>query len=321
MGQIITFDNAQRLIEGLLPLCEQENVFSDAMRGQGFSAFEPFQADYDSYAIGVDERSLGRQIQVENCKEFFLRKLISYAHRAKSSNVRFQSPILDCLRKKRGQFDRMSEQELLKEFNLEEIFVGKAIGPLESRRRKEKIENRLRYDQKEQAIRDASFKKVQQEARHYSTPVAFRYGNHERERVELFMEAASLDLMDRGFVGPNSKVKGSLYFCRSLNDDFYLRWSVVDAHRLAPWPEHDSRMSAFLVELDLCSAFHPPSELESDQQGTTMRLPYAQIVPFFLNAYTNFKANVELETLIKAHVCLLKLFITPFEKVFVQAFR
>lgn len=310
----ISLDQGWRLLRGLAAICDKQELFCHILREHGFSAFDPLLANYFTYALPVEIEATKKRM-TEEAKEVFLREVRRTIGGDNVSEAELASPHLVELGRLRDLRNGMPEAELPRHFSEQEAYILRALDEPERRQRADSILNRTNCEHKLQEAKEEAMMRLKCEAQRMTSVDWINVATDSASRGQLFLDTSSSLLKDIGFKSAVSKRRSPLFVRRQLDSEFELRWVLRDVDYLAAWPRQ-MKPSGFQPALYMCHRETPANIEVGAQRGQCLRLTYEELVPFFRNAYIHFYTNSELETIIKAHVLLMRYFIDEFLVVF-----
>lgn len=298
----LSFEQAAAVCREFVPIGDRAFDYMEQLQRVGFEAFLPFEAFIVSFAANPGEVDLHRQCQMEMAKTLLGNPwpLMLVAGRPEEH---FRSPLLQTLRAKRDEENGVPENQLGSRYGGGEAWWRSQIDPCRRHIAYFEVNNREIYDAHWAEVVDAMKSQVQEEAERFASDLATTHTFDTNGRYALFTAVMERDAAALGFQYDRAKSHANFpVFSKAINPEWDLCWAIEEPDFLF-WNLFEGRFEPYL---EVRSRMLRGS-VRKGKAGEFLQLRYASVVPGFFNAYRTFYSLKELETVIKAHLCLYSL--------------
>ena len=295
----LSADQVFMVCREFIPVGDLAYHYAEQLRVSGFDAFQPYEDFFRSFAKTPDEFDLHRQIRIERAKILLGNPWPPLNWLPEYRRPLFKSPLLEELRAKRDVENGVPETELAKRYPGGESLWRSEIDPCGRHSAYLEVTHREVYDARWAAAVEAMKLQVQKETRRFATNLSGTHTFDKDGRYALFTAVMERDAEPLGFHYDKRKSRSNFpVFSKAVAGDWDLCWAIEEPNFFYPFEGH----------------FEPYLEIRhrelrgSIRKGTAGEYLhiryYTSVVPGFFNAYRTFRASDELETMIKAHLCL-----------------
>jgi hypothetical protein len=314
----LSIEQVYALCGELIRICDGAYDYCEQLKASGFSAFQPYEAFFQSFAETPDGSDLHRRIHVEKAKETLGRPWPPLYIRPEYRRPLFKSRLLEELRAKRDAKNGVSENDLEKRYSRRESFWRRTIDPCDRRSALLEITDKELYDARWSAVFDSMSLQVQEEALHFATELSKIHTFDKDGRYALFRAVMEREAAPLGFCYDKRKSRpGFPIFSKAITDGWDLCWAIEEPDMFF-WNPFGGRFMPFLElrHRDLRGGVKDNAE-----PGEFLQLRYTAVVSGFFNAYRTFRGADELETMIKAHLSLYGLMAPSIESGIAKALK
>jgi hypothetical protein len=297
--QILSFNQAIAVCNEIRSAGENIFYYLEQLHRSGFEACLPFEEFFVSFASDPEQIKVHNQYLIETAKTVLGTPwpiALAAEHRA----LLFRSELIQAMKARRDEANGVPEGELESRFGPGESWWRKQIDPCWRNMARLQVTDRDIYDAKWAAVVDSMKFQVQQESQRFSSDLSKAHTMSEDGRYSLYINVMTRDAGVLGFRYDKFKSTiGFPIFSKSINDKWDLCWAIEEPKRFfwSPFEGH------FMPHLEIRSR-KLRSSVAKATPGEFIQIRYAASVPGFFNAYRIFYSVDELETLIKAHLCL-----------------
>jgi hypothetical protein len=298
----LSLDQANTLCREFLPIGEAVFDYVDRLQRAGFSAFVPHHDFIQSFCSSEEESDIHKRCLIESAKNLLGRPWPwSLSVGPAEKQLLYQSPFIQRLSQERDTENGFPVSELPN--RCPEQIWRIEIDPCQRRKAFNKINDRLAFDARWAAVQKEQRRRLESEAEHHATGLASNYKFHMQQRYAFFTAVMKKDAAALGFEFDHLKSRSYFpVFSKPISEEWDICWVLEEpksfcfnfvSGRFTPYLEIRSR--------NLIGSF------EKRKVGEFLFIRHYMIVPGFFNAYGKFFKLEELETMIKAHLCLYSL--------------
>lgn len=286
----ITFELANGIYKGLLPLCDRVYRFYEDLHQDGFHASTVYEDYIVSFCKNSEDKDIHKKYNIEDAKLFTCRPSMSFFPVNKSQQLEAEYV---------SEYLKERASEVGVEYGLDED-TEKCDPCLVNLR--EWIRNYPQEEDPYESMHRNVARVFSEDIERHATDLSFDRKIGRRERCDFFIEAFELYGNKLGFHYDDKRSgKVDPFFFKTINAQWDLCYSILDTKEF--------RDKKFAIE------FSPVLEIRHkqikrardnwDERFKRLDINYIRIVPSFNRAYSWFHTFREFETIIKAHITLL----------------
>jgi hypothetical protein len=292
----LSFDQANVLCREFLQVGQAVFDYMDGLQRFGFSAFMPHH-DFIQSFCAAEESEVHRLCLIESAKNLLGRPWPFPVSQAEE-RLLYLSPFIQRLNQERDSENGVPVSRLSSCYPGEIWRIE--IDPCQRRRAHSSVKDRQTYNAQWAAVQKEQRHRLELETARHATDLSRCYTFDRRQRYAFFTAVMKRDTTTLGFEFDSLKSRPDYpVFSKQINETWDICWVLEEAKafysnfaegRFAPYLEIRNRN---LI-----------GSIENGNSGEFLFIRYHQIVPGFSNAYGKFSKLEELETMIKAHLCL-----------------
>lgn len=310
----LTFVQANLICSQLLSIGDEAPGIMEQLRLSGFKAFDPYNRFVESFCDSQEELLIHHRYIVEWAKERLGQPTpISIP----DMDLVYFSPFLKSLRSEREKNNGVPVDQLSSHFSGGECAWRYQIDPCERRKVYSEVNHKDLYEMQRNIMLQQQRQQLEIEVRHHSTALSERYAFDKEGRYSLFNAVMYQSTHSTGLQFDKSRSRSAYpVFTKPINDNWDL-CLVIEEPRFFNWSASEGDFSPFLE----VRSKKLRGKLNKAEPGEFLNLRYCEIVPGFFSAYRKFCSLAELETIIKAHLCLYETITPALEKGLQQGFN
>ena len=288
------------LFQSLFVICDEAFSYGERLKKAGFLACDPRVKFMESFCDDQCELALYRQCVIEWGKEILaLNMNVKKSGGNDKRRIRFRSPFLQELRKKRDRDNGVPENELESIYPNSEVTWRSQVDPAERNRWRSRALNAEAYEKRWSEMLLAQRQQLKQESL-FSSGLADACPYTYDGRYEFYITLMDKEVIKYGFSFDKAKSKRKYpIYSKSIIGDWELCWAIEERQPfcmdfyegcLLPYLEVRHRTDRVVY------ADHKASDV--------MRIGYSAIIPGFFTGYRKFSDFRQMEIIIKAHLYL-----------------
>lgn len=293
----LSSDQADTICRHFLSAGDAVFDYADELIRAGFSAFVPYWKFFESFCDDHDELQLHRKCVIEGAKNLLGRP---WPFRANDVEERllFRSPYLQRLTQERD------EENGVPDFRLPIEFPGEIwrleIDPCRRRYAFESVNNRQAHVARWNIVKQEHRRRLALEVGQHATHLARSHSFDRRRRHAFYTAVMKQHVGALGFEFDKLKSRvGFSIFSQQVGGGWDLCWVLEEPNSLA----FDDFKGSFRPYLEIRHR-NLKGSIKNAENGQFLIIRYDRAVPGFFNGYAQFFSLEELETIIKAHLCL-----------------
>lgn len=293
------------ICDGFVALGDEVFRYADQLLSADFRAFIPRWKFTESFCADQQECELHRQCAVERAK-YLVGKPWPPLHLGWTSAERallYASPLFERLRIERDKENDIPVNELSTKYPLGESSWRREIDPCRRRQLMAESREPLIYRERWSALLEEEARAFDLDVAEQGTDVPRAYDFDKEGRYALFVAVMERDAAPLGFYYDSGKSRSHYpIFSKSISKEWDLCWSIEKAEAF-----HGNQFEGQFTPSLQVRRHSRAGELGNFGPGEFLHIRYADVVPGFFNAYRTFHRLAQLETVIKAHLCLYHL--------------
>lgn len=306
-------DQIERFYLSLSRCGEMASRLAEKLKAAGFAAVVPRDEFIESFAVDEQERASHRQFGVEIAKMQLSRQEPAEWWGGK---VFYQSSFVEALRQRRDTENGCSTAEIRTKYPGE--IWRQEIDPCQARMTFARMKD-ASFRERWQSVIDAEAKLVDRESKEHATGLGEGGGFDPESRYKFLDRVLRRDLPLLGFAFDEAKssLDYSVY-SRRIMGDLDLCWTLEEVDGFTMWRDHGNYRPS--LQLRRANAHGTMARAAKKDPANILVVAYNVVLPNFGVAYWRFRNLNELETIAKAHLCLLGLLLQPIESAVREAF-
>jgi hypothetical protein len=300
----LSFKQASLICREFIPIGDALVLHFDSLISANYSAFFPYYQFEQSFCTTEEDIDIHIKCMTEEAKLTLGRPWpLSLRVSPEDRQYIFTSVYIDELCKKRDLANGVPVSQLAL------VYPGELwraeIDPCKYKMVYARIWNKKSFDEQWAAVRDEQRRRIESEVARHSTGLAGGYKFGEKKDRHQFFKI----VMDRNaplFGFEYDKSKSGAYraiFTKQINGAWDLCWVIEELRQFCFSPTEGN----FELSLEVRGR-HLNGTVDNAEPGTFLIIRFQNIIPGFLRSYWKFNSFDELETIIKAHLCLYSLF-------------
>jgi hypothetical protein len=313
----LSVEQATKICRALVAIGDEAFRYADRLNDAGYHAFSPRWKFTESYCATEAECELHRKCIIEEAKYSvgWPWPPLYFRWTEEERASLYSSPLFARLRAERDKVNGVPEDQLASRYP-DESGWRREIDPCRRRQTIAEINARSVYEERWISTLEEERRLLEQEVAEHSSNLARAHTFDEAGRYAFFAAVMERDATPLGFCYDKSKSRaGYPVFSKVITKDWDICWAIEEPKTFF-WSPFEGRCVPFL-ELRGRTLRGP---IDSVQPGEFLRIRYANVVPGFFGAYRTFHGLDELETMIKAHLCLYGLMAPIIEGGLKEAF-
>lgn len=304
---ILTYRQADALCREFIPIGDQVFSIIDKLQQCKFGAFAPGLEFLTSFCQDESARDAYRRYTVERAKNLLGRPWPLELRNDIYPDF-FSSTYIRQLCVERDKRNGVTVAELSKRYPGE--IWRLEIDSCQRQRVLASVNDRDRYNALWEDVLDQERQELSIETDLHATPLSRAFSFDGAQRYRFFLAAMERDLEPLGFANDRAKSRTNFpVFTRQISKTWDFCWSLADPKALVRAPsEGFFRPSLEVRHRQLGGS------LEKAELGNFLIIRYQDIVPNFGRTYMRFSSLSELETIIRAHLCLYALIEASLDK-------
>jgi hypothetical protein len=313
----LSVEQTTKICRALVAIGDEAFRYADRLNDAGYHAFSPRWKFAESFCATQEESELHRKCVIEEAKY-----LVGWPwpplHARWTEEERtalYASPLFARLRAERDKENGVPESELARRYPTESGW-RREIDPCRRRRALEEVNARSVYDERWTSMLEEERRLFEQEVAQHSSKLARAHTFDEAGRYAFFAAAMERDATPLGFRydKPKSQLNYPV-FSKMIARDWDICCSLEEPRMFFRNP-FEGRFTPFLALRGRTLR----GRADNAQPGEFLQIRYAGVVPGFFGAYMTYHGLDELETMIKAHLCLYGLMAPIIEGGLKEAF-
>jgi hypothetical protein len=311
----LSFEQANAVCWGLLPIGNALFDIMNRLREAGFAAWLPFHEFFESFVENPEELEVHRNCVAELAKDS-LARLRSFRVNEEQRGRLYFSPFIQNLRDERDKMNGVSDNELSSIYSWEEVAWRREIDPSQRRRVLASFNDKKMYDTLWNAASEMHRSRFKGEVTRHASGLSRAYAFDEEGRYAFLSAVMEREAAPFGFkVGKLRSRVNSPVFWKQVTEHWGFLWIFEDPDNIFFFNLFEGRFRPTL-KIGNVALRHS----ENAESGELLTIRYQGIIPGFYNAYLTYLNLDELETIIKAHLCLYGLMAPILEKALKTAF-
>jgi hypothetical protein len=301
----LSVEEVRAICGGLLALGDETFRYADQLASAGFRAFAPRWKFTESFCAAQEELELHRRCVIERARSLVGRPWPPLYVRwtAAERALLYASPLLERLRIERDKENGVPQNELSNRYPLGEASWRREIDPCHRRQLMADVGEPLAYKERWNAVLDEEVRALEREVAQQATGISRAHTFDRNGRYALFAAIMERDATPFGFCYDRGKSRPNYpVFSKSVSKDWDICWVIEEADMFY-WNPLEGRFMPFLEVRGRIRK----GRIDNLEPGECLHIRYAGVVPGFFNAYRTFHTLDQLETMIKAHLCLYHL--------------
>jgi hypothetical protein len=300
----ISFDQANMLCHEFLPIGEALFDYMDALQRAGFSAFMPHNELVQSFCGAEEECDIHRQCLIESAK-CLLGRPFPFSVSQAEEQLLYRSPLIQRLSRERD-FENGVPVSLLPSRYPGQVFRIE-VDPCRRRMAYSRINDKQAFDARWDAAQKDQSRRLESETAHHATDLGGDYAFYIEQRYAFYTAVMKRDAAALGFEFDRLKSRSCFpVFSKPINEEWDICWALEEPKTF--YPSSVAGRFAPYLEIRSRNLF---GKIENEKAGEFLFIRHHRIIPGFFSAYGKFFKLEELETMIKAHLCLYSL-MAPF---------
>ena len=292
----LSFEQADRLCRTFLPLGDLVFDFMEQIQAAGFAAWLSRHKFIESFGT-PEEAKIHRRCIAEIARERLGRP---DSMPIPDLKLLYFSPFLQQLRKERDEANGVDTSQLSTRYPMGEAAWRHEFDPCKRKQIFTRVNDAEAYDARWHAMLDEQRRCLEAEVEQHATGLAKAYTFDRDGRYAFFKAVMERDAAGLGFHYDRPKSRPNYpVFSKEVSEDWDLCWAIEDAKMFFFTPL-EGHFSPYLQ----VRSRKLRGSLRKAQPGEVLFLSYRLLVPAFGNAYWEFYALDELETMIKANLHL-----------------
>jgi len=296
----LSFEQADAVGRAIVPTADVIPEMMAGLKAAGFEAWVPYHEFVLSFAESEEERDNRMRYIAEWAKQL-LGKPNPFRFTKEQFARIYISSYIQKLRQERDAANGVPTDELSRRYPGE--FWRHALEACERRKQQFESRNREAYGNRWEAMLEEGRRRLEDEVIRHATDLHRGYVFDRKGRYGLFTAAMARDAAPLGFSHDKARSRASYpVFSKPLGPRWDLCWTLETGE--------DFHLSPLEGRFTPCLAIRSrdaqgrPTKL---QLGEFLEIRYPHLIPGFCTAYWKFFGLDELETMIKAHLCLYSL--------------
>jgi hypothetical protein len=308
MGQPRTKFSVQEvraICDGLVELGDETFRYADQLQSAGFRAFIPRWKFNESFCATQQEHELHRRCVVEVAKNIVGRPWPPLHTRwtAAESALLYASPLLAQLTSERDKENGVPPHKLGSRYPSGEARWRREFDPCLRRQWMAAAREPSVHKERWNTVRDEEARALEREAAQHATGISRVHAFDIDGRYASFTAIMKRDATPLGFYYDKGKSHLTYpVFSKSVSKDWDVCWAIEEPDLFCLGP-FQGNLTPYLEVRARTSR----GRVDNLKLGESLQIRYAAIVPGFYGAYRVFHTLDQLETLIKAHLCLYHL--------------